>query len=125
MRSLALDLAGHHLGDTAGPELIDAATRLPGHKIDALCEAITAETLRPSSTPPTTELWPLVNARTSTFTAGGSNRFYARASGAGGLNLAAAMDPNFAGTGKFPNGLLRSTPFAVRLLGFGCRLTGT
>lgn len=108
MASVALDIACKRLEETPGPELIDAATRLPAQRIDDLCAAILAEQLRPSSSPPTTELWPLVNARTSTFTAGGSNRFYARASSAGGLNLVAAMDPNYAGTGKFPNGMLRT-----------------
>lgn len=90
------------------PDLVTACQAADTAIIERLVEAICDADHKPTQTPPPDQLWPMINARASAFSSGGSNRFYARASGAGGLNITAALDPNFAGTGKFPNGMLRT-----------------
>ena len=107
MTSTALNIARRELGEDSSPDLVAAASTVPAATIDRLAEAIGDAGHRPSQTPGSDQLWPLINARTSTFSSGGSNRFYARASGSAGLNLTAALDSDFAGSGKFPNGMLR------------------
>ncbi len=108
MGSVALQAAARHLSCAPGPELVLAVQQLHLDEMSALADRISSASFAPTTAPPPHELWPLINARTSTFTTGGSNRFYARASNATGLNLVAAMDPQFAGTGRFPNGILRT-----------------
>lgn len=108
MSSPALRVAASELGADFGPDLVSALGSLTVEQMANLCEAVLDADLRPAYTPPQHELWPLVNARTSTFEAGGSNRFHARSAGPAGLNLVAATDAHFAGTGRFPNGILRA-----------------
>lgn len=108
MTSTALNIARQELGEHSSPDLVAAANTADAATIDRLAEAIGDADHQPTQTPRSDQLWPLINARTSTFSSGGSNRFYARASGDAGLSLTAALDPDFAGSGKFPNGMLRT-----------------
>lgn len=108
MTSTALNIARRELGEDSSPDLVAAASTVAAATIDRLAEAIGDADHVPAQTPGSDQLWPLINARTSTFSSGGSKRFYARASGNAGLNLTTALDPDFAGSGKFPNGMLRT-----------------
>lgn len=104
----SVSLAASEVGESPGPEMIVAIQAMDDTKLVDLAERILVAHREPLAAPPPNEVWPLVNARTSTFTTGGGNRFYARASGAAGLNLVAAMDPGFAGSGRFSTGILRA-----------------
>lgn len=90
-----------------GPELIDALGKMPLPKIDDLVDRLLADPPEPASSPPTNEVWPLVNLRSSTFGPGGSSGPYA-SSGSAGLRLADSIDPRQAGTGRFSNSVLRA-----------------
>lgn len=84
--------------------------------LDELTDELLASGAGPSNNPPSNELWPMVNARVSTFTAGGSNRFYTGTAGPAGLNLVAAFDPRFSGSGRFPAGILRALLYSHGLV---------
>ena len=102
-------------GAAAGPELVAGVTNMPTARFDQLAERLLAEPPHPSATPPQTEVWPLVAARASTFaTGGGAN--YSDAPGAAGLNLNAAMNPRYAGSGRFSDGVLRALLYCQGLV---------
>ncbi|MGH7928695.1 MAG: hypothetical protein ACREQV_12975, partial [Candidatus Binatia bacterium] len=54
------------------------------------------------------ELWPVVGARTSTFLSGAHNPKFVDAPGPTGLNLTAAFNPRFVGSGRFSGGIIRA-----------------
>ena len=111
-----VDLLEQATGEDAGPELARAVQLLGDEQVEALVEQVLAEPIRPRVTPRENEVWPLISARTSTFTAGGSNPGFVDAAGAGGINLFAAVDPRFSGTGRFSNSLLRALLYSHGLV---------
>jgi hypothetical protein len=94
-------------GAAAGPELVAAVTEMPAHRFGRLVERLLAHPPRPSVTPAQTEVWPLVTARASTFATGGGVQ-YSDAPSPAGVNLNAALNPRYAGSGRFSDGVLRA-----------------
>jgi hypothetical protein len=103
----SVDILRESTGETAGPELVVAVAEMPAARLDQLAERLLTEPPRPSVTPPQTEVWPLVTARASTFDTGGGAQ-YTDAPGPAGLNLNAALNPRYTGTGRFSDGVLRA-----------------
>lgn len=99
-----------------GPDLVRAVSTLDEQQLLTLTEAVRDTRWFESPTTGTTELWPLVSSRMSTFTAGGANDRFVDAPGAAGLNLWASLDPRFAGSGRFPNGVLRALLYCHGLI---------
>lgn len=97
-----------HTGKEPGPDMVMSLRALTDAQVDGLVDAMLALDHAPTSHHADNEVWPLVNARVSTFTAGGSNQWYTGTAGPAGLNLVAAIDPRFTGTGRFPDGVLRA-----------------
>jgi hypothetical protein len=107
MASRTLDALRAATGADAGPELAVAVVGMPFDRLDELAETIVAESAHPTLTAPArTQVWPVVTIRASTFASGGvctgirPDR--------PGLNLNAALNPRFAGTGHFSDGVLRA-----------------
>lgn len=63
--------------------------------------------------PARAQVWPLVTLRASTFASGG---VYRDAAGPAGLNLNAALNPRFSGTGQFSDGVLRALLYSHGLV---------
>jgi hypothetical protein len=106
MASRSLDAMRSAVGTGAGPELAAAVAGMPLDRLDGLAETIVAEAVDPTlSAPAQTQVWPVVTIRASTFASGG---VYRQAAGPAGLNLNAALNPRFAGTGHFSSGVLRA-----------------
>jgi hypothetical protein len=104
----SLELLEQATGEQARPDLAARFRLLSEQELADLVERVLEQPLRPSTTPAENEVWPLIGARTSTFTAGGSNEGFVGTAGAAGINLFAAVDPRSAGTGRFSNSLLRA-----------------
>lgn len=111
-----IDLLEAEVGEVAGPDLAARVRGLSPDGLDALAQRVLAKPLRPSALPPASEVWPLVGARSSTFTAGGSNPGFVETAGAAGINLFAAVDPRSAGTGRFSNSLVRALLYSHGLV---------
>ncbi|MET7668217.1 hypothetical protein [Micromonospora luteifusca] len=93
-------------GTDAGPELAAAVAGMPFDRLDELAETVVAEAVHPTlAVSAQTQVWPVVTIRASAFASGGA---YRDAAGPAGLNLNAALNPRFAGTGHFSNGVLRA-----------------
>jgi hypothetical protein len=106
MASRTLDALRAATGADAGPELAVAVGGMPFDRLDELAETIVAESVHSTLTAPArTQVWPVVTIRASTFASGG---VYRDAAGPAGLNLNAALNPRFAGTGHFSGGVLRA-----------------
>lgn len=106
MASRSLDAMRSATGTDAGPELAAAVAGMPFDRLDELAETVVAEAVHPTlAAPAQTQVWPVVTIRASTFASGG---VYRDAAGPAGLNLNAALNPRFAGTGHFCNGVLRA-----------------
>ncbi len=103
----ALSILRTHLG-VDGPDLARSVQRLDEAGIAELAELIAESDWFDEPAPDGRELWPLVSSRMSTFTPGGSNPGFVEAGGPAGLNLWASLDPRFAGSGRFPNGIMRA-----------------
>lgn len=112
----SLQLLEDAVGEPAGPDLAARLHLLSVEKIDELAQRVLEEPLRPAEVPSDTEIWPLIGARTSTFTAGGSNRGFVETAGAAGINLFAAVDPRSVGTARFSNSLLRALLYSHGLV---------
>jgi len=85
-----------------------AVSALSDSSIDALVERLLAEPPDASVPPQQHEVWPVLNARMSTFATGGGSTWFTATSGPAGINLMAAIDPRDSGSGRFPNGVLRA-----------------
>ena len=114
MSSEALNALCDATGAEVGPELPVAVAQLPVHRLDNLVERILTESSATNGTaPPRTQVWPVVTIRASTFVSGS---IYRDAAGPAGLNLNAALNPRLAGTGRFPNGVLRTLLYCHGLM---------
>jgi hypothetical protein len=112
----SLDLLRESCGVDASPELVVAVQSLSVAQLDDLVDDLLDRPWDPRPPSPSSEVWPLVNARTSTFTTGGSNRWYTGTAGPAGLNLISAIDPRSIGTGRFPAGVLRALLYSHGLV---------
>jgi hypothetical protein len=112
----SLDLLRERCGVDAGPDLVIAFQRLSIAQLDDVVDDLLARRWTPRASRSRNEVWPLVNARTSTFTTGGSNQWYTGTAGPAGLNLVAATDPRLTGTGRFPAGVLRALLYSHGLV---------
>ena len=86
----------------------DALSALSDEVVDDLVERLLAEPPRPKEAVGENEVWPVLNARMSTFATGGGSTWFTATGGPAGINLMAAIDPRDQGTGRFPNGVLRA-----------------
>ena len=111
-----IELLQDEIGESAGPDLVVAVEALSDEQIGDLAERVLAQPIVPRGSPASTEVWPLIGARASTFTAGGSNAGFVETAGAAGINLFAAIDPRSAGTGRFSNSLLRALLYSHGLV---------
>jgi hypothetical protein len=106
MASRTLDAMRMATGVDVGPELAVAVASMPLGRLDHLAETVLVEATQSTlAEPARTQVWPVVTIRASTFAAGG---VYRDAAGPAGLNLNAALNPRFAGTGQFSDGVLRA-----------------
>jgi len=111
----SLDLLREATGADAGPELVTALTDMPLDRLDEVVELLLDSPPVPAVVPGQTEVWPLVTARASTFASGGGSN-YTNAAGPTGLNLNAALNPRYAGSGRFSAGVLRALLYCHGLL---------
>jgi len=112
----SLIVLSERCGADRGPELVTALQRMPTALVGEAIEDLLSRRWLPAPTRPSGEVWPLVNSRTSTFTTGGSNQWYAGTAGPAGLNLVAATDPRASGTDQFPSGVLRALLYSHGLV---------
>jgi len=105
--SSSLDLVRRAVGAMDGPEVVAGVRRLSEAQVADLAEAVCARLPQPRVVPGEGEAWPLVTARASTFATTSGTRF-SDAPGAAGLNLTAAMDPRFMGSGRFSTSVLQA-----------------
>ncbi|HZN70100.1 MAG TPA: hypothetical protein VFC00_00215 [Micromonosporaceae bacterium] len=103
----SLDLVRRAVGGVDGPEVVAGVQRLSDVQVADLAEAVCARLPQPQVVPGEGEAWPLITARASTFATTSGTRF-SDAPGAAGLNLTAAMDPRFMGSGRFSTSVLQA-----------------
>lgn len=103
MRSL--DALRHTAGEGDAAGALEALT---DDVVDELVERLVAEPPGADLPAGTHEVWPILNARMSTFATGGGSTWFTASGGPAGINLMAAIDPRDQGTGRFPNGVLRA-----------------
>ena len=99
------------LRDVTGEvEPAEALVKLMGEpaQVDELTERLLAEPPTASTGTHEFELWPVLNARMSTFATGGGSSWFTATAGPLGINLMAAIDPRDSGSGRFPNAVLRA-----------------
>jgi len=97
------------LRETTGEwDAVDAVHALNDASVDELVERLLVHPPGASRPPETHEVWPVLNARMSTFATGGGGTWFTTTSGPAGINLMAALDPRDSGSGRFPNGVLRA-----------------
>lgn len=100
----------------SGPELAHAIGSLTEEELGRLAEQVSSTDWFEPPLRSRNELWPLVSSRMSTFTTGGSNPGFVNAGGPAGLNLWASLDPRFAASGRFPNGVMRALLYSHGLV---------
>jgi hypothetical protein len=99
------------LRDVTGEiEPTEALVRLMSEpaQVDELAERLVADPPAASTGMDQFELWPVLNARMSTFATGGGSSWFTATGGPAGINLMAAIDPRDSGSGRFPNAVLRA-----------------
>ena len=105
--SMPLARFAERLGAVPGPDLVHAATRCSLDDLAAICEEVNSSTHAEVDGPSSAgELWPLLNARSSTFATGAGT--FAKAGGPAGVNLFAALDANQDIAAGFQTGVLRA-----------------
>lgn len=104
---LSLDVLRDVTSEMDAPDAVAALVRNPA-LADQVVDRLLAE---PPAVPAGTsdyELWPVLNARMSTFATGGGSSWFTATAGPAGINLMAAIDPRDSGSGRFPNAVLRA-----------------
>lgn len=103
----SLDVLRELTGEDEPTQALVALMNEP-RQVDALTERLLAEPPGASAGMGQFELWPVLNARMSTFATGGGSSWFTATAGPAGINLMAAIDPRDSGSGRFPNAVLRA-----------------
>jgi hypothetical protein len=103
----SLDVLREVTGEVEPTEALVALLSDPA-QVDELTERLLADPPTASAKAGQFELWPVLNARMSTFATGGGSSWFTATAGPAGINLMAAIDPRDSGSGRFPNAVLRA-----------------
>lgn len=93
---------------TGESDVAGAVVALTDDTADEVVERLLAEPPRAEVPAGAHEVWPVLNARMSTFATGGGSTWFTSNGGPAGINLMAAIDPRGQGSGRFSNGVLRA-----------------
>lgn len=113
----SFDLVRSAIGESAGPDLVQAIDALPLDKVDEIAERI-LDSPRSGPLPkrPVTEIWPLIPLRASLFFDHLDNGSPVMGYAPSGISLSTASDPRAAGTGKFSSGIMRALLYSHGLV---------
>jgi len=105
------------LGESAGPGLVTAVTKLTLDQVDEVADMILSLP-RNVTLPerPVTEIWPLVPLRASLFFDHLTNQSPVSGYAPSGVDLSAATNPRFSGTGTFSSGVIRTLLYSHGLV---------